>query len=108
MIDGVCAGIAEYFNVDPTLIRLGAVAICLAGGSGVDKGLFNVFEKAVLPRCGGAAAIKVRMAELGASAALMSGSGPSVFGVFDSAEAARDAETALRSEGYGAWYAQSV
>ena len=24
MIDGVCAGIAEYFNIDPTLIRLGA------------------------------------------------------------------------------------
>ena len=21
-IDGVCAGIAEYFNVDPTLVRL--------------------------------------------------------------------------------------
>ena len=34
-IDGVCAGIAEYFDIDPTLVRLGAVAICLAGGSGV-------------------------------------------------------------------------
>ena len=21
MIDGVCAGIAEYFNIDPTLVR---------------------------------------------------------------------------------------
>ncbi len=26
-LDGVCGGIAEYFNVDPTLIRLGW-AIC--------------------------------------------------------------------------------
>ena len=23
MIDGVCGGIAEYFNMDPTLVRLG-------------------------------------------------------------------------------------
>ena len=28
MIDGVCAGIAEYFGIDPTLIRLGWV-VCL-------------------------------------------------------------------------------
>ena len=25
MIDGVCAGIAEYFSLDPTLVRLGAI-----------------------------------------------------------------------------------
>ena len=35
MIDGVCAGIAEYFNIDPTLVRLGAVVLTYAGGSGV-------------------------------------------------------------------------
>ena len=30
---GVCGGIAEYFNVDPTLIRLGwaLVTLCTAG-----------------------------------------------------------------------------
>lgn len=32
---GVCAGIALYFDVDPTLIRLAWVAFCLLGGSGV-------------------------------------------------------------------------
>lgn len=32
---GVCAGIAEYFNIDPTLIRLGWVVFCALGGSGV-------------------------------------------------------------------------
>ena len=33
MIDGVCAGVAEYFNIDPTLVRLGAVLLtCVAGG----------------------------------------------------------------------------
>ncbi len=33
MIDGVCAGIAEYFGIDPTLVRLGTVVLsCVAGG----------------------------------------------------------------------------
>ena len=34
MIDGVCAGIAEYFGLDPTLVRLAWVLFCAAGGSG--------------------------------------------------------------------------
>jgi phage shock protein PspC (stress-responsive transcriptional regulator) len=32
---GVCAGLGEYFEVDPVLIRLGFVVITLAGGAGV-------------------------------------------------------------------------
>ncbi len=32
---GVCAGIAEYFNIDPTLVRLLWVLVSLAGGAGV-------------------------------------------------------------------------
>lgn len=35
MLCGACGGIAEYFNVDPTLIRLGFALFCLAGGSGI-------------------------------------------------------------------------
>lgn len=34
-ICGVCGGIAEYLNVDPTVIRLITVLIALAWGSGV-------------------------------------------------------------------------
>jgi len=34
VISGVCAGIAAYFNVDPTLIRLAWVLFCALGGSG--------------------------------------------------------------------------
>ncbi len=34
-IDGVCGGIAEYFGIDSTLVRLGLVAFCLLGGSGI-------------------------------------------------------------------------
>ena len=35
MLCGVCAGIAEYFNLDPTLIRLAWALFCVLGGSGV-------------------------------------------------------------------------
>lgn len=31
MISGVCAGIAEYFNMDPTIIRLAWVLFSLLG-----------------------------------------------------------------------------
>ena len=32
---GVCAGIAAYFDIDPTVVRIGWVLFCLLGGSGV-------------------------------------------------------------------------
>ncbi|MFH0961597.1 MAG: PspC domain-containing protein [archaeon] len=32
---GVCGGLAEYFGVDPTLIRLLWIFFCLAGGAGL-------------------------------------------------------------------------
>ena len=32
---GVCGGIAEYFNNDSTLVRLGWVLFSLLGGSGL-------------------------------------------------------------------------
>ena len=35
MICGVCGGIAEYFNIDPTIIRLAWVLFSVAGGSGL-------------------------------------------------------------------------
>lgn len=35
MLCGVCSGIADYFKIDPTLIRLAWVIISLAGGGGI-------------------------------------------------------------------------
>lgn len=35
MVGGVAAGIAEYFGLDPTLIRLAWVLFVLLGGSGI-------------------------------------------------------------------------
>ncbi len=47
MIDGVCAGIAEYFNIDPTLVRLAAVALLFMGGSAV---IAYVIAMIIMPR----------------------------------------------------------
>jgi phage shock protein C len=35
VIAGVCGGLAEYFNIDPLLVRLLFVVLVFAGGSGV-------------------------------------------------------------------------
>ncbi|MEE0834835.1 MAG: PspC domain-containing protein [Clostridia bacterium] len=43
---GVCAGIAEYFNIDPTIVRLILIIFCLAGGSGI---LFYIIAALVMP-----------------------------------------------------------
>ena len=34
-ISGVCGGIGEYFNIDPTIIRIILIAFVFFGGSGV-------------------------------------------------------------------------
>ena len=34
-ICGVCGGIAKYFSIDATLVRLALVVFCLLGGSGI-------------------------------------------------------------------------
>jgi len=46
-IDGVCAGIAEYLNLDPTVIRLAWIVFSLLGGSGV---LAYIIAAIVIPR----------------------------------------------------------
>jgi phage shock protein C len=35
MIGGVCAGIADYFSVDATIIRLAWILFCCLGGAGI-------------------------------------------------------------------------
>ena len=34
-VAGVCGGIGEYFNIDPTLMRLGFVALSFLAGGGL-------------------------------------------------------------------------
>ena len=47
MIDGVCAGIAEYFNIDPTLVRISLVLFSAMGGAGI---LAYIIMAIVMPR----------------------------------------------------------
>ncbi|MGN0747567.1 MAG: PspC domain-containing protein [Aristaeellaceae bacterium] len=35
LVVGVCGGLAEYLDLDPTLVRVAWVLLCAAGGSGV-------------------------------------------------------------------------
>ena len=46
-IDGVCAGIAEYFDIDPTLVRLGCAVVTLCGGAGI---LLYIIAAIIIPR----------------------------------------------------------
>ena len=43
MLCGVCGGIADYFNVDPTLIRLGLVLLACTG-----SGILAYFIAAII------------------------------------------------------------
>ena len=47
MVGGVCAGIANYFQIDPTLIRLLWVFTAFWGGSGI---LAYLIAWIVIPR----------------------------------------------------------
>jgi phage shock protein C len=33
-LGGVCGGVAEYLEIDPSLVRLGAILLLLVGGTG--------------------------------------------------------------------------
>lgn len=63
----------------------------------------NVFELAVLPERPVAQHIRSMMTECGALKSMMSGSGPSVFGVFHDIEKARLAADALNEKGIAAY-----
>ena len=47
ILSGVCGGIAEYFNIDPTLVRLGWAILCMFAGSGI---LAYIIAAIVIPQ----------------------------------------------------------
>ncbi len=49
MLDGVCAGIAEYFDIDPTLIRL-LWAVISAFSAGIGGLIAYVVCAVIIPR----------------------------------------------------------
>ena len=70
--------------------------------------IFNIFESPVLNERPVAAKIKQMILDDGAIAAMMSGSGPSVFGVFEDADRAEACAIKLRDLGYAAHVASHV
>jgi 4-diphosphocytidyl-2-C-methyl-D-erythritol kinase len=73
-----------------------------------DGELFNIFESVIFNTCNKAELAKSRLLELGATHALMSGSGPTVFGIFDSDSQAKNAASALTADGATAYYVHSI
>ena len=47
MLDGVCGGIAEYFGIDPTVVRLIWARFSLMGGCGI---LAYIIAAIIIPR----------------------------------------------------------
>ncbi len=77
-------------------------------GTVAHSSLFNLFENAIFTTCQGAKMLKEKLATLGAEAALMSGSGPSVYGVFDTEESAKRVAEMLANSGVRAYVASSL
>ena len=103
----------EYSDFDGSIPtggaeKLAVITDCIKSGELSDKGMFNIFEQSVLRTAPKAKGAKQRLLELGSSFSMMSGSGPSVFGVFPDKETAASALDALKNEGYRAFYAKSV
>ena len=71
--------------------------------AGVARRSFNVFEDVLGRRGSGIAAIKSALTEMGALGAAMTGSGSTVFGLFDSGDAARKAWEALSGQYQECW-----
>ena len=46
-LDGVCGGIAEYFDIDPTLVRLAWILFTAFVGSGI---IAYIIAAIVMPR----------------------------------------------------------
>lgn len=47
LLDGVCGGVAEYFDIDPTLVRLAWVLFTAMGGAGI---VAYIVAAIVIPR----------------------------------------------------------
>jgi len=46
MIAGVCGGVAEYFNIDPSIVRIGWAVLAMCWGAGL---IAYVVAAVVLP-----------------------------------------------------------
>ncbi len=75
---------------------------------GVAQSVFNIFEAVVPSARPKVDVLKGKMLQHGALSAMMSGSGPSVYGLFDSAESAQKAAEDIRANGARAFVCETV
>lgn len=74
----------------------------------VATSLYNKFESVIIPSNRGVEKIKSIILSNGAKGALMSGSGPSVFGIFDNEDSRKRAFDALKNDGIHAFLCKTV
>ncbi len=106
----------RYGNFDPAAYtpkteELTRLCSSLRSGDpdGVCSNVFNLFESVILPERPVAREIKETLLSAGAVTALMSGSGPSVFGVFRKGDgSAQRAKEALEARGVTAYICEPV
>ena len=102
---------AAYREIDSLAYRISrsadSVIADLENGR-IPREMHNSFEDVVLPENEEAAMIKGKMTELGAVSAMMSGSGPSIFALFEDEDSARCALNALTVLGIRAFTCRPV
>ena len=103
-VDGESVSCGKCNENDPDISRCGRLskmeAALHAGDSEtVFRNMFNIFEEVVPPECEEVFAIRTELLNAGAVSAMMSGSGPSVFGVFREKSLAMRARDRLRASG---------
>jgi 4-diphosphocytidyl-2-C-methyl-D-erythritol kinase len=87
-----------------------SIYAALSGGDvrALAGAVHNIFEEVILPIRPAVGEIKGTMTQHGARATMMSGSGPSVWGIFDNADAAKRAEAALLADGHRAYVCEML
>ncbi|MBQ4150289.1 MAG: 4-(cytidine 5'-diphospho)-2-C-methyl-D-erythritol kinase [Clostridia bacterium] len=90
--------------------RYRALAKALAEGDthGVAKNIYNIFEEVILPERPIAMRAKELLIEGGAMGAMMSGSGPTTFGIFANTDERARAAELLKNNGYYPKIAESI
>ncbi len=90
--------------------RYEALTNALANGdvNGVAANMYNIFEEVILPERPVAKRAKELLLEGGAIGAMMSGSGPTTFGIFEDEETRTAAATLLKENGYHPKSAESI
>ncbi len=100
----------EMYDFTSRVVDVGSFTAVLETGdiNLIAKSMTNIFESAILPIRKDTQRLKEYMLECGALHSMMSGSGPSVFGVFDSPCNAEKAKQALLDKGIDAHLCEPI